>query len=486
MTKARAQGGFLPALLGLLVTAAMVQPVWANSEAPLKVDEVLASSRTHFPTILASIAERREAQAKYLEAQGAFDTFMSADGLGRVSGFYNGTVVRTEAKRALRPMGAEIYAGYMLSENDFPIYEDRFFTNTGGELKAGALFSLLRNNKIDERRFGEVSALLDIREADFELLLTRVEVQQRALMAYWQWVARGRQLAVYEQLLSIALDRADGLKEQVRRGAQAEIFLVENQQNITRRQGLVRRSERDFQQAANSLSYYLRDQSGAPRVPLSTQLPKTDDASEDQDPASLAPGAASTALALRPELQILRTALERAEQQIALAENDLRPQLDLKFEIDHDIGAIAEGGRSRDSTDTILGFTFSVPLERRQARGKLRQRQAQEEAIRYRTQLKEEQIEIELRNILTELRAAHALYELAQQEVQQSEQLRSAEQRRFESGASDFFLVNLREETAANAQIKLYVAEMNRRIARAQYDAATVDLNRLGLSEAGP
>ena len=282
--------------------------------------------------------------------------------------------------------------------------------------------------------------------------------------------------------LGIAMDREQGLREQVRRGAQAEIFLVENRQNITRRQAFVRRSERDFQTAANSLAYYYRDGSGVPLTPLASQLPEPPGGQiEDLATTSGLPNSAT--LALRPELQILRTALERVQQQIDLAENNLRPRLDLKFEVDHDIGAIAEGGRSRDGTDTILGFTFSVPLERRQARGKLQQRQAEQEAIQLRTRLKEEQIEIELRNILIELQTAQDLLLLAQQEVQQSEQLRAAEQRRFESGASDFFLVNLREETAANAQIKFHLAEMNRRIARAQYDAATVNLNRLGLEE---
>ena len=51
------------------------------------------------------------------------------------------------------------------------------------------------------------------------------------------------------------------------------------------------------------------------------------------------------------------------------------------------------------------------------------------------------------------------------------------------SGASDFFLVNLREETAANALVQYYSAYLARRVARANYDAATVDLERLGISE---
>lgn len=64
--------------------------------------------------------------------------------------------------------------------------------------------------------------------------------------------------------------------------------------------------------------------------------------------------------------------------------------------------------------------------------------------------------------------------------------MRDSEVRRFESGASDFFLVNVREETAANARIRLLEAELTTRIARANYDAAVVDVERLGISPLGP
>jgi outer membrane protein TolC len=62
-------------------------------------------------------------------------------------------------------------------------------------------------------------------------------------------------------------------------------------------------------------------------------------------------------------------------------------------------------------------------------------------------------VEIELRNILLELDIAKQLMELARQDVELSETMRRAEVRRFEQGASDFFLVNIREETAADARV---------------------------------
>ncbi|MEJ2140371.1 MAG: TolC family protein [Gammaproteobacteria bacterium] len=468
----------LTAMLALLLLA-----LSARAQDVLTAEAVLESSRTHFPSILKSLAERRGAVGKALEAAGAFDLVFEADGFSRLSGFYDGSVIAGKATQRLRPLGASIYGGYQLSDGDFPIYEDEAFTSRGGQLKVGALFSLLRNRDIDDERFGLTDAELAIRQADLDVLLTKVGVQQRALIAYWSWVTAGRQLEVYEDLLRIALGRESGLEEQVRSGARAAIFLVENQQYITRRQRLATAARRDFAIATNALSYYYRDENGAPIEPSRERLPPVDPLVPAASLKASIESSTSSALDRRPELAILRTAIDRARNRIELAENSQQPLLDLNLEVATGLGDEGEGGPSRDTTDTIVGFEFSVPFQRREAKGRIAQEQAKVEAIRQEQRLREDQIMVEVKNILLDLNVSRQLLTLAAQEVDQSEQVRKAEQRRFESGASDFFVVNVREETEANARIQHYQADLNQRIARANYDAATVNLARLGIEE---
>ena len=73
----------------------------------------------------------------------------------------------------------------------------------------------------------------------------------------------------------------------------------------------------------------------------------------------------------------LRAAIERERNRIALAENELRPRLDFGMEVKQPFGSVAEGGESRDETDTVIGFEFTVPLQRRAAQGKLAQAEAE-------------------------------------------------------------------------------------------------------------
>jgi len=471
--------------LGLIAGAPLRADVPA-AETPLLPDEVLSASGAHFPTILRALAERQAAAGRVTESLGAFDIVFAADGFDRVEGFYDGTSVVGKAIKPLRPLGAQIYGQYGLSNGDFPIYEDQYFTNTGGTAKLGVLFSLLRDRDIDQRRFGQIDAELALRQADLEVLLTRVGVQQRALAAYWRWVAAGQQLAVYENLLAIALKREAGLEQEVESGRRAAIFITENRQNITRRQTLATAARRDLLVAANQLAFFLRGADGEPLQPLKQRLP----AEAQLNALPPVPAASSLdvpgLLARRPELQILQTGAERALQKLALSENELEPRLDLNFEVADGFGAIGEGGASRDSTDLVVGFTFSVPLERRQAKGRISQARAELEALRQEQRRVEDQVEIELRNILLELDIALELMELARKDVELSETMRLAEIRRFEQGASDFFLVNIREETAADARVRYYEALQRTRVAQANFDAATVNLARLGIdSEEG-
>lgn len=447
----------------------------------LTVDEVLASADTHFPGVLASIAERRRADGAVLEADGEFDLVFAADGFSRTAGFYDGSMAKGGMRQGLRPLGGDLYIDYRLSDGRFPIYEDVNYTNDRGELKVGILFSLLRDRRIDERRFGLTDSRLALREADLDLLLTRIGVQQRALIAYWRWVIGGYELAVYEDLLQIALDREAGLQEQVTRGARAEIFLTENRLNITNRRRLTASARRNFLAATNGLSLYYRDADGRSLQPRREALPPVPPIGTNEDLAPQDATSIPDALARRPELQLLRTAIERAENRIALAENQLLPRVDLSLEVSNDYGDIAEGGPSRDSLDTMVGFSFSVPLQQRTARGRVTRQRADVDALVQQQRLQQDQIEIEVQNIILDMQVADELLRLAELEVSQAEAMADAEQRRFASGASDFFLVNIREETAANARVRHYEADLARRIARANYDAATVNLERLGI-----
>ncbi|MEM9501247.1 MAG: TolC family protein [Pseudomonadota bacterium] len=492
------KGNVWVAALGLVALAApnQLSEVFAQNIEPVEepLDQqlrgetllpqaVLRSSALRFPSILESFEREAAARSDQLAADGAFDLMLDAEYYDRFTGTFSGGYAEVTATQPIAPFGGQVFGSYRLSDGTFPIYENIYNTNQVGEFKVGALFSLLRDRRIDQRRFGIEDTRLATDQARLDILLVQLNVQHEALRAYWSWVAAGNEIRVYEELLEIAEARAVGLTRQVRAGATPRIALTENEQNVIRRKTLLEEAKRNFVTAANSLSFYLRETTGRLVVPTRDQLPDIEQIENLPDMQSLMALRRSDILESRPELQNFKLAIERAENKVELRQNDLQPRLDASVELSRDVGAVGDGGPTFDSTDTIVGVTLTVPLQRREARGRLQRAEAELREMELREQRIADQIEVELDNILANLNAALRLADLADDEVEQATTMVEAERRRFTLGAGDFFLVNLREESAADAQIRAIRARLNGRLAEASYNAATMNLEELGLEE---
>ena len=451
------------------------------TSGPLLPEEVLRSSALTFPRILESFEREAAARADQLSADGAFDLMLEGEAYDRVTGTFSGGFAEVGARQPIAPFGGEIYSTYRLSDGRFPIYENQYNTNQLGEFKVGGLLSLLRDREIDDRRFDVVDTRLAASQAGLDVLLVRLNVQFEALAAYWRWVAAGSEIRVYEELLEIAEARAIGLERQVRAGATPRIALTENEQNVIRRRTLLAEAQRNFVTAANSLSFYLRTGDGTMIVPTRDQLPGTDLLGALPQVELLLAMRRNRILAARPELRTLAIAIERAENRVALRRNELQPRLDLNAELSRDFGPVGDGGPTFDSTDTVVGVIFTVPLQNREARGALRRAEAELREVELRERRVADEIEVEIDNILANLDAALELAGLADEEVVQANAMVAAERRRFTLGAGDFFLVNIREESAADAQIRRVRADLNGRLATANFNAATMNLEELGL-----
>ena len=448
----------------------------AVAAQPLTLDEVLRSSATHAPQIVEALARVRQAEGRVLAAEGAFDTVFDVDAASRVAGFYDGIYAEGRATRPLAGNGGQLYGGYRVSRGTFPIYEDRAYTDRLGELKVGGLFALLRDRAIDERRGRTAIAAGDVDVARLDREMVAIGVQARAIAAYQNWAAAGLRLGAYRSLLTLAETRRGGIARQVQLGARPFILLTETDQNIVRRRALVVRSEQEFAAAANALSFFYRDEAGGRVTPGAERLPAALPA--------FRPGRVAGPID-RPDQRSLDARLGQSELRLALAENDLKPRLDLRGELAYDLGGTGAGGRSRDGEEAIVGVRFSVPLERRQAKGRIAEARAEIDAFRTRRRLVADQIAVEVDGIAIAVDGADKTAVLAAEEAELADRMAAAERRRFELGASDFFLLNLREEAATDARVRLLDAQARAALAGVDLAGATGNRQALGLEDEG-
>lgn len=451
----------------------------AIKTGPLLPEEVLRSSALTFPSILESFEREAAARGDQLAADGAFDLMLRADAFDRITGFNDGGAVRAQATQPLQPYGAQIFGGYTISNGRLPTSQSSFNSTEFGRLTVGALFSLLRDRDIDPRRFAIEDTRLATSQARLDVMLVQLNVQQEALRAYWRWVAAGEEIHVFEELLEIAEARQIGLTREVNEGARARIALTENEQNLLRRRSLLEQATRNLATAANSLGFFLRGADGQMIVPTRDQLPDIDRLKAIPPIETMLAVPISDVIRNRPELETFRIALERAANRVELRRNDLQPRLEASVELSTGIGSGVSP--SADTAGTAVGVTFSVPLQRREARGRLQRAESELRETELRQRRIADQITTEVGNVIEDLTAALKLADLADAEVKQATTMVQAERTRFRLGAGDFFLVNLREESAADAQIRAIRADLAGRLAAASFNAATMNLPELGL-----
>ncbi|MEX2481448.1 MAG: multidrug transporter, partial [Gammaproteobacteria bacterium] len=166
-------------LLRSLLLALVLASVSGRVSAELKLEQVLRSSLDHFPAIQAAVQETLIREGRVTGALGAFDLALEQNAIVR-GGYYDGRSLDSRLVKPLPLANIKTFAGYRVSNDDFPVYEDEYVTNDGGEFNLGIVFSLWRDRRIDPRRFELAAARLGAQEAELDLALARITTQRNA------------------------------------------------------------------------------------------------------------------------------------------------------------------------------------------------------------------------------------------------------------------------------------------------------------------
>ncbi|MFK7739839.1 MAG: TolC family protein [Planctomycetota bacterium] len=461
----------------------------------LKLAAVVDSVTSRFPLYLAKLLERDIASGRVEEAMGQFDTKLAGKLGGQLDGFYESTVGQAGLEQPLAT-GDTIYGGYRISDGFLPdYYKDR--TQDDGRLFFGGRFPLLRNRGMDGRRRDVRVAQIDAALAEPEIDAARIGYVQKASQSYHKWTATGRKLQIARQLLDLAEARQAGLQRGVDRQFLAPLVLTDNTRLIAKRRIYVIKAERDFQVAALQLSLFLRDEHDDPIVVSEANLPEAvvavapptaDAAGTEAEQAAAAEEAAASAaeaermlarsltedvaLAVRqrPDLVALQLEIERIEADRDLAENQMLPNLDLIVDVATPLNSAPY--KDREDIELFVGGELKLPLQRRKARGKLRQATAKLTKLQFKQRFQKDRITNEILDARSAIQAAGNQLLNARINVENSAAMVRFEQRKFDLGRSDLLRVQIQEAKLADAQIDEVNAQLGMRLAAVNYRAA--------------
>lgn len=435
------------------------------------LDDVIMAVYSSYPSLDAAAREQQIAAGKTLSANGEFDHMLFSDIMTEPLGYYENYRYGLGVKK-YQWNGSQTFAEYRLGRGSFePWYLERQ-TNAGGEFKAGVAVPFLRDRDIDKRRAAVFLARLDSSIAQPLFQLEVLDAVQSASLAYWNWVAAGRREKIALQNYELAEKRQTGVQQRVDRGEIAAIELVDNERLIVSRRAKLIDSRRKLQQATIKLSLYLRDSNGTPLLVTNDQLPasfpaveSTLEATEDQQ--------ISEALAQRPELRLLSLEQQKQRVEIQQASNLTLPSMTGVISASQDVGEPTSFKRDKSQAELEAGVLMDVPLQRREAVGKLQTARGKLAQLSAKLRLMQNTITAQVQTYRTALEASFNALEQAQLGAKLAEEMAEAERIRLERGDSDILTVNLREQAAFDAEVLAIDAAQEYFSAKAQLDAAT-------------
>lgn len=421
--------------------------VASAQDGALALSTVLeATVRTH-PALDEARAAITEQDGRALAATAAFEPTIGAAGQILPVGFYEYWQLAVAVEQTVPDTGIRVRGGYRLGQGDIPDYYGERETLDGGELFASVVVPVLADRSIDKARAELWKARLAIGQARARLALTWLEVARDATVAYWTWVAAGQQVRVAEELLRIATARADQIAAEADTGARPRIEVVDADRVVLARRSSLLEARGAFAEAQQALALYYRADDGTPVVVPLDRVPAAMGAPPPVRDAEVDRWIADAQRA-RPDLEALDVEARQADVDRDLARNHGLPTVDVSAFVARDLGS---GSPSLAPTEVGVGITVTIPVQRRRARGELRQAAARRAQVEAKQRGLRDRIAAELREAAQLAQLAAERVALARERLAAAERLAEAERIRLDQGASDVLVVNLRELDVAAA-----------------------------------
>lgn len=319
----------------------------------------------------------------------------------------------------------------------------------GSTLSLGVSQPLLRGMG-KEIQTGQLSAAeIELSAATYQVDSVAADLAAEVKRGYWNLVFAWQDIEVKQLSVTLARKLLEETIAKINAGTLAEVELYQPQSEVTRREEDLIAAERAIGVADDELKVLLNSSDWlTPFSPVDT--PRT-------DPVELtAQTILDNALNTRPDLIAVEKGIDAARIRERLAEDDLRPSLDL-------IGSLGYGGTDEGFGDALgaavddpdaswqVGVNLTLPLDNSAARGSLQQARAVHAKARTTRQLLQLQITKSVRTTVRDVELAIKAMEATRKTSLATRKRLEAEEAKFDAGRSTTLDVLIAQEAYSQA-----------------------------------
>ena len=448
----------------LLSFSLLLAPAYGQAQpAVITSGQVEASVLKFFPLIEEAAAKLDQARGELLSSRGEFDFKLKVKSANRFDEKYDYRHLETSLEKQLPLSGLQLYAGHLLGDGSIPAYSGKYETPKQGEAFVGGRLPLLRGRSIDEARFGQLSATLGEERAESELAFKRNYYVHKALTTFQKWKLAQKKHEVRLSLRDLAAERQKMLDRQVHHGDTDKMSAVDGRRSLLKREEEALDAKIELEQVKLQMSLFVRSEAGEPRT--------LDDSQPEFTDVSALPANLTLADRKVPQLEVINTSRELAQQSIGLARNQRLPKLDLEATAFRNLGSTEKLSRDR----VQVGLYLEIPFENRKGRGKEAEAMAKVAAYEQQQAYATRELQTSLEQAHVSLKISSERIRIIEEELTSAQKVAEAERHRWKHGDSNLFLVAAREQEAASTEIRLWSA-------RYDYEKALLDA-RLALGD---
>ena len=351
-------------------------------------------------------------------------------------------------------IAANFRAGYEQNQGDF--LNPQEVMPSSGLVYAGIAIPLGNGLLIDERRkeFQEAKLLLEASEIERQVYLN--QLFQEASVAYWQWFQAHETFEITMEAFELAKTRFLGVRQNFLQGNIPAIDTLEAFILVQNREIAQFEAYNEFQKAGAQLSNYLWSDDLQPLMLAPNIVPDDQETVQTILPVSQE-GVSAILQNIRlshPELLLYDNKLGLLDIDRRMKVEKLKPKLNVNYNF---LSAPVNGEviQNFSTNDFKWGFEFSMPIFLRKERGDLQLTKIKIDQVDLQFQEKSLEINNKVRALHTEMLTLLDQIEIFRRAVNNYQSLLNGEKTKFLGGESSLFIVNSRENSLVNAEIKL-------------------------------